>query len=124
MFRDRFSQLIQDTNAKPGDIRKATGIPISQIYRYKSGERRPSGENLRKLADFFGVSVDYLLGRESASAEAEAEDGTRKRIMDILAGLDPELLELAAAQLEALSALQERRDKPEGSDDPAHRGAP
>ncbi|MCQ2399272.1 MAG: helix-turn-helix domain-containing protein [Clostridia bacterium] len=32
--------------------------------RYENGTSEPSQENLVKIADLFGVSVDYLLGRK------------------------------------------------------------
>ena len=39
--------------------------------QYETGVRRPDYVTLKKLADFFGVSVDYLLGRETPSIVAE-----------------------------------------------------
>ena len=43
----------------------AEGIHCSAATysRYEHGARQPSIEMLERLADFFGVSVDYLLGR-------------------------------------------------------------
>ena len=40
-----------------------TGIEQSLISKYESGERVPTTENLQILADFYNVSVDYILGR-------------------------------------------------------------
>ena len=36
---------------------------VSTYSRYESGTRQPSLEMVLKLADFFGVSLDYLFGR-------------------------------------------------------------
>ncbi len=49
----------------------------NKIYDWKIGKSRPSAEDISKLADYFDVSTDYLLGRHSASeikkdASAEA----------------------------------------------------
>jgi len=41
------------------------GIELRTYVRYESGERDPSISTLRKLADFFDVSTDYLLGRDN-----------------------------------------------------------
>jgi transcriptional regulator with XRE-family HTH domain len=41
------------------------GIPNQSLSNYERGFREAPAEVLRKIADFFGVSVDYLLGRES-----------------------------------------------------------
>ena len=40
------------------------GMGHDTIRKYESGERIPSLERLCDIADYFGVSVDYLLGRE------------------------------------------------------------
>jgi len=48
------------TQEQLGKIIHVTKVSISG---YESGERTPDTENLRKLADYFGVTSDYLLGR-------------------------------------------------------------
>ncbi len=40
------------------------GIAQPSYIRYENGTSEPTQENLVKLADIFGVSVDYLLGRD------------------------------------------------------------
>ena len=40
------------------------GMSKDMIGKYERGEREPSVKNLIRLADFFNVSTDYLLGRE------------------------------------------------------------
>ena len=47
------------------DIAKYLGIAPNSYSRYESGNRQPDIETLQKLADFFGVSIDELLGKES-----------------------------------------------------------
>lgn len=44
-------------------VANAVGIGRQAYAYYEKGEREPSPETLCKLADFFGVSVDELLGR-------------------------------------------------------------
>ena len=39
------------------------GIPYTTYVNYEKGVREPNSEMLVTLADFFGVSVDYLIGR-------------------------------------------------------------
>lgn len=39
----------------------------NKIYDWKIGKSKPSAEDISKLADYFNVSADYLLGRHSAS---------------------------------------------------------
>ena len=46
-------------------LRWATELNTTQntISRYETGEREPGIDELIKIADFFNVSVDYLIGR-------------------------------------------------------------
>ncbi|GIO23927.1 helix-turn-helix domain-containing protein [Oceanobacillus sp. J11TS1] len=48
------------TQAELGKIINVTKVSISG---YESGDRTPDTDNLRRLADYFGVTSDYLLGR-------------------------------------------------------------
>ncbi|QWT54864.1 helix-turn-helix domain-containing protein [Christensenella sp. MSJ-20] len=38
-------------------------VPVTTYASYEQGKSQPSSERLIKLADYFNVSVDYLLGR-------------------------------------------------------------
>lgn len=55
----QLSELITDANA----LKDYLGVSAQAINQYKLGISRPSLENLCKIADFYKVSVDYLLGR-------------------------------------------------------------
>lgn len=50
------------------DVAKQLKISSSTYSNYEQGIRQPTPEMLCKLADVFGVSVDYLLGRENENA--------------------------------------------------------
>ena len=39
------------------------GLPPDAVRRYERGEAKPSMDALIKLADYFEVSIDYLIGR-------------------------------------------------------------
>ena len=44
-------------------LQMATGIEQALLSKYETGQRVPPTETLILLADFYGVSIDYLLGR-------------------------------------------------------------
>lgn len=48
---------------------KAANISFNTYQNYEAGKRTPTAEILIKLADFYGVSTDYLLGRETGEPE-------------------------------------------------------
>jgi transcriptional regulator with XRE-family HTH domain len=53
----------------------AIDIGVSQptISDWETGRKTPSSKSAEKLADYFGVSIDYLLGRETEGAGANDE---------------------------------------------------
>lgn len=65
MFSERLERLIADTKTNRNQISKATGISSGLMTEYVQGKKTPS-DNLVKLADYFGVSTDYLMGRTNS----------------------------------------------------------
>ncbi|MGJ0846908.1 putative transcriptional regulator [Tissierella praeacuta DSM 18095] len=50
----------KDKNMTQIELHKATGIPLSSIAMYETGERTPSLARARKIAKFFNVSTDEI----------------------------------------------------------------
>ena len=44
-------------------VQMQTGIEQALISKYENGERVPPTETLMQLADFYGVGMDYIMGR-------------------------------------------------------------
>lgn len=65
----RLYELMEERKIKAKDITAATGISSSMLSDYKSGKSAPSGERLLALANFFGVSAEYLLGNDSTDSD-------------------------------------------------------
>lgn len=61
---DIFVKLMEDRGLTHYGVWKATGVSQSSLSDWRLGKGTPGAANLMKLADFFGVSVDYLMGRE------------------------------------------------------------
>jgi transcriptional regulator with XRE-family HTH domain len=56
------------------DIAKYLGISRARYSHYENGRSEPDNETLKKLADFFNVTTDYLLGRtDTPNREASNE---------------------------------------------------
>lgn len=64
MLRKRLPELRRNKKITQEVIAKHLSIPRSTYSNYESGKREPDYETLIKLADFFGVTTDYLLGRK------------------------------------------------------------
>lgn len=59
----RLKQLRKNKNITQSELGKIINVGKSTISQYESGISNPDYETLKKLADFFNVSTDYLLGR-------------------------------------------------------------
>ena len=58
--------LREDKGVTQFDVAVGTGIQPESISAYERGRRTPTLAKLQKLADYYGVSLDVLTGRESA----------------------------------------------------------
>ena len=60
--KNRLELLMQENNYTLKKVSENTGIPVTTLSGYKKNLRTPKKENALKLADYFDVSVPYLLG--------------------------------------------------------------
>lgn len=89
-----------EANLTQKELAKKLNIGQSTIAQYEKGEREPTVHNLTLYCDFFGVTVDYLLGREddtpanvhtpTTSEHTEAE----RELLTLFRELSPYLQEL------------------------------
>lgn len=59
---DRIRECRESKGLSKTDLSEKTGLTIAAISQFESGERAPSMESLKKLADALEISVDYLIG--------------------------------------------------------------
>lgn len=59
-----FEQLLRINKVTPYKVAKETGIATSTLTDWKKGRSTPKQDKLQKIADFFGVTMDYLMGTE------------------------------------------------------------
>jgi transcriptional regulator with XRE-family HTH domain len=59
---DRLKALRKKMNLTQKEVGEKIGLSDKTISSYEQGDRQPDNETLLKLANFFGVSVSYLLG--------------------------------------------------------------
>ncbi len=63
MIYKRIRDLREDNDLKQRTLAEYLSISQRAYSRYETGERAIPVEALSKLADYYGVSVDYLIGR-------------------------------------------------------------
>lgn len=62
---ERYCALRDSKNVKDADVSRNTGIPKSTFSDWKSGKSSPKQDKLKKIADFLGVTVDFLMGKDN-----------------------------------------------------------
>ena len=69
MFRNLLSYLIETSGKSRTEIAAQTDIRPATLSRYLSGDRTPTLEYAAALADYFGVSIDWLVGKTNDTSE-------------------------------------------------------
>lgn len=64
-LNDRLVELKESRNLLQKDIAQSVGLSLRSYQRYEYGEREPTSSILIALADYFDVSLDYLVGRSN-----------------------------------------------------------
>lgn len=63
-FPKRLQRLREQRGVSQRVLSELCGMNPNQINRFEHGKRKPRQDDLCALADYFGVSIDYLLCRE------------------------------------------------------------
>ena len=59
---NRLKELRKNSGKTQKEVFEETGIPIRSIQNWENGKRQINLESAKQLADYFGVSIGYLLG--------------------------------------------------------------
>lgn len=69
---DRVKELASQRKMTVAEVEKALGMGLNSLYSWR--KKKPNSASLEKAADYFNVSVDYLLGRDEAKPANEPID--------------------------------------------------
>jgi len=97
MFSEKLKEIRRRDGITQLQAAKQLGVSLGAVGNWESGKRTPDAEMLVRIADTFGVTTDYLLGRtdDSGSTPTEADrciEQLRKR---------PELVNLVSLTMKA-----------------------
>lgn len=107
VFPERLRAARDRRQLNQSQLAEKARLPASSISHFESGARKPSFDNLSRLASALNVSTDYLLGR----VERMDSIGAAERIHRHLENLSERDIELANEFLEMLK----RRGESNGS---------
>ena len=67
-----FEQLLQKHGVTSYKVAKEAGVTQTALSNWKSGRSTPTTKTLQKIADYFGVTIDYLMAGKDESDKKEA----------------------------------------------------
>lgn len=95
MFYDNFIQLCKNQGIAPSKALTEMGINKSNITLWKNKSTQPKGSSLQKIADYFNISIDELLGNEKKTPLKNEDGLTKKDKKDIAKRLEQMLGEMS-----------------------------
>lgn len=63
IFKNRLKELRLERGVKQKELSEHLGLTLRAYQYYEAGNRYPDFQGLLALADYFNVSIDYLVGR-------------------------------------------------------------
>jgi len=78
-LKERLKELRNEKGITQEELSNYLNVSRSTIAGYETGKRKPEYETLQKLANYFNVSLDYLLG---SSNERSSADKIKNAISD------------------------------------------
>ncbi|MCI7739861.1 MAG: helix-turn-helix transcriptional regulator [Lachnospiraceae bacterium] len=86
---ENFSKLLQKHGVTAYKVSKETGVSQSTLSDWKRGISTPKNDKLQKIANYFGVTINYLMtGKEESEKEPQLKPRDEKDIKNILANTE------------------------------------
>ena len=79
---DKILQLMDSTGITAAKLTQEAGITNGLISQWKNRKQEPSTKNLKKIATYFNVSIDWLSGNEQKNKPAVENDELNKLLKD------------------------------------------
>ena len=98
------SERIKELRIKKGynmrQMATALNLPYTTYVNYEKGEREPNSETIVLMSKYFGVTSDYILGRDGANEKRSApESSETDPVEEVVKQLTNKLMQLDDARL-------------------------
>lgn len=93
---NRLKELRKEKKLTQEELAEETDIPYRTLQRWENGETDIKSDKAKKLADYFGVSVPYLLGYDDNYFEKQIRIDTLNNVLNKLYQTHDLLLETAS----------------------------
>jgi len=106
LFEQRLLTLFSQRGIKQKDLAAGVGLSPAAIHNYLNGAM-PGAAELAKLADYFGVTTDWLLGREKGPKPAGLSEAPPGHVLDDVFAAFEELKENVSTLERGLKRLKQ-----------------
>ena len=101
-FAVRLRQLLKETKTTQPTIAEAIGVSRQAIGQWKEGNTVPDIVDFIKVADYFGVSLDYLAGKTEVKAPAkESERQIIQAMSEALSIMEKQIIKMHSDEQES-----------------------
>ena len=108
MFYDNFVALCASANKTPAHVGRELGIDKSTISCWKARKTNPSDVNAKKIANYFGVTVEELMGegiKKDPIPKDEVVSSAKQKLLDALDALSDSQIEKLIGIIEEAKKL-------------------
>ncbi|MCL2488208.1 MAG: helix-turn-helix domain-containing protein [Oscillospiraceae bacterium] len=106
VFWERYSELSTKKDGSPNGTAKILGFPSGSITAW-SKDVMPVTKTIQKIAEYFGVSTDYLLGEDNPNSPEEQP--LNESVLKILSAADGMSLDEINELLDFVSYIKSKR---------------
>lgn len=101
---NRIKELRLAKKMKQTDLANVLSVSQAALSGYETGKYEPDFDTLKKIADFFGVTTDYLLGNKKTPA-IETDDGQAKKLAKALLDIGIDVNKLSDAEINRVARI-------------------
>ncbi len=106
-------KLRTQENKSQYEVSQTLNIPLRSYQEYESGRSQMKYNTLIKLADYFGCSIDYLLGHQTANTlQLDGLREEQKQIINLAIRMDEKQATFALGQLSIIMKLPDTQIAP------------
>lgn len=107
-FGEKFRALIEEKNITQKELANKLNIAPSTVSSYAQNTREPDFETLKIIADYFNVSIDYLLGYKMTDSKTSTQEDD---LLRVFRQLTPEQREICFEQCKVFVKINRKKTK-------------
>lgn len=105
----KIKELRERTKTNPNELAKLLGISIQSYYRYETGQNEPNIKRLMQIANYYGVSIDYLCENETnKNLKSIPTNQTIQKVIELIQQLNENNINKVIGYINALLENQKK----------------